>query len=151
MRKTTFLQIASNILCFFCSISLSSGRLRYPDGFERWHHEERQEFKRMRYAVADTLTEAAAVVGGAHALQIIATPLQESLSCATTSGAETISPSFDWRKVEAALYCVRSISKEPPPPDDPLLVSILSSLADLPAHPQLLYTAALTASAYSEW
>lgn len=106
----------------------------------------------MRYAVADTLTEAAAVVGGAHALQIIASPLQESLSAAgITSGAETFSPNFDWRKVEAALYCVRSISKEPPPPGDPMLVSLLSSLADLPTHPQLLYTAALTASAYSEW
>jgi hypothetical protein len=108
----------------------------------------------MRYAVADTLTEAAAVVGGAHALQIIAAPLQESLPCTgptSAAGADTVTSSFDWRKVEAALYCVRSISKEPPPPDDVLLVSLLSSLADLPAHPQLLYTAALTASAYSEW
>jgi len=124
------------------------GRLRYPDGFEHWHREERQDFKRMRYAVADTLTEAAAVVGGAQALQIIAAPLQELLACADAAAP---SPSFDWRKVEAALYCVRSISKEPPPPDDPLLASLLASLADLPAHPQLLYTAALTASAYSEW
>lgn len=106
----------------------------------------------MRYAVADTLTEAAAVVGGAHALQIIAAPLQESLLRASgTSGADAISPGFDWRKVEAALYCVRSISKEPPPPHDALLLSLLSSLTDLPAHPQLLYTAALTVSAYSEW
>lgn len=106
----------------------------------------------MRYAVADMLTEAAAVVGGAHALQIVAAPMQGSLPCAgTKSGADTVSSTFDWRKVEAALYCVRSISKEPPPPDDALLVSLLSSLADLPAHPQLLYTAALTASAYSEW
>lgn len=107
----------------------------------------------MRYAVADTLTEAAAVVGGAQALQIIASPLHESLGSAAgiTPGAEAVSPNFDWRKVEAALYCVRSISKEPPPPGDPMLVSLLSSLSDLPTHPQLLYTAALTASAYSEW
>lgn len=125
--------------------TLKVGRLRYPDGFEHWHREERQDFKKMRYAVADTLIEAAAVVGGAHALQIIAAPLQQLI---VDAGAN---PNFDWRSIEAALYCVRSISKEPPPSDDPLLANLLSSLADLPDHPQLLYTAALTASAYSEW
>jgi hypothetical protein len=130
---------------------LDFGRLRYPDGFEHWHREERQDFKRKRYAVADTLTEAAAVVGGAEALQILAGPLQELSAAVTAGGAATAAAGFDWRVVEAALYCVRSISKEPPPPNDALLVSLLSSLADLPTHPQLLYTAALTASAYSEW
>ena len=133
---------------------LALGRLRYPDGFEHWHREERQDFKRMRYAVADTLKEAAVVVGGSQALQILASPLQEYLArtaTATAGGAVTADAGLDWRGVEAALYCVRSISKEPPPPDDMLLVSLLTSLADLPTHPQLLYTAALTASAYSEW
>lgn len=62
-----------------------------------------------------------------------------------------MTPGLDWRALEAALYAIRAISKEAPPPGDEDLISLLLSLADLPNHPQLLYTATLTASAYSEW
>jgi len=132
---------------------IPSGRVRYPEDFQHWTGEEYREFKRVRYAIADTLIEAASVVGAIQTLHIVATPMQElnlaEATLLTQNGMSNLS--FDWSRFEASLYCVRSISKEPPPAGDPLLLSILASLQNLPDHSQLLYTAALTISAYSEW
>lgn len=132
------------------SANLSSGRLRYPEDHQHWTREEYREFKRMRYAIADTLKEAASVVGAVQTLHIVSTPIQE-LNKAEATYVTPKNTSVDWRRLEASLYCVRSISKEPPPAGDLLLLSILASLPNLPEHPQLLYTAVLTISAYSEW
>ena len=128
--------------------------MQCPEDFQHWTGEEYREFKRVRYAIAHTLTEAASVVGAIQTLHIVATPiheLQKAEATVLTPTNDVPNLGFDWRRFEAALYCVRSISKEPPPAGDPLLLSILASLLDLPEHPQLLYTAALTISAYSEW
>jgi transportin-3 len=128
--------------------------VQYPEDFQHWTGEEYREFKRVRYAIADTLTEAASVVGAMQTLHIVAIPMQklhktEATVLSPTNDVPNLD--FDWRCFEASLYCVRSISKEPPPAGDPLLLSILASLIDVPEHSQLLYTAALTISAYSEW
>jgi hypothetical protein len=159
-KLTRDLHIFSNTLpallntrVFLClHVTLAFGRLRYPEEFLHFSREDRLEFKQARYAIADTLTSAAAVVGPAQTLHIISSPLRE-FSKFVVSGTPdwSMTPGLDWRALEAALYAIRSISKESPPPGDEYLISLLLSLADLPNHPQLLYTATLTASAYSEW
>lgn len=40
-------------------VGLIRGRVRFPDDFETWHHDERADFKRARIAVGDTLLDAA--------------------------------------------------------------------------------------------
>ena len=45
----------------------------------------------------------------------------------------------------------RSISRASPKPGDPLMLQLFSSLVQLPAVPQLQYTASLLLGAYSKW
>lgn len=84
-------------------VALIRGRVRFPDGFDGWHRDERQEFKRARMAVGDTLIDCALVLGGNHMLRLLVEPLLQ-LSTRMSSGAQL----FDWRTAEAALYCIRS-------------------------------------------
>jgi hypothetical protein len=126
-------------------VALVRGRVRFPDGFDSWHREERADFKRGRMAVGDLLVDAAAVLGGGPALRVLAEPLLE-LSARVAGGGE-----FDWRGAEAALYCIRCVHRAAPPPGDPLLAALFGALPGLPAPPPLQYTAALTVGAYADW
>eukprot|EP00240_Pyramimonas_obovata_P002590 CAMPEP_0118943288 /NCGR_PEP_ID=MMETSP1169-20130426/38014_1 /TAXON_ID=36882 /ORGANISM="Pyramimonas obovata, Strain CCMP722" /LENGTH=723 /DNA_ID=CAMNT_0006888509 /DNA_START=206 /DNA_END=2373 /DNA_ORIENTATION=- len=121
------------------------GRVRYPDGFDHWRKDQKAEFKRARYMVADTLMDAAQVVGGAECLALLVKPL-EKLSLDVSQGQ-----AFEWRAAEAALYCIRSVARAAPPPGDPLLAGLLAMLPTLPAQPQLMYTSCLTIAAYADW
>ncbi len=40
-------------------VSLIQERVKYPTGYEKWPKEDKADFKDMRYAVADTLCDAA--------------------------------------------------------------------------------------------
>jgi len=131
-------------------VGLICGRVRYPAGHETMHREERAEFKRARYAVADTLEDAAMVVGGARILELMVEPLQ-AMSQALSAG----SGSFDWRTVESALYCIRAVHKYVQVGAHPVMTQIMAMLPSLPSlpgcSPQLLYTAALMVGAYADW
>jgi len=126
-------------------VALIRGRVRYPDDFEGWRPDERADFKRQRYAVADVLIDAAAVLGGSSTLQLLSEPLQELSASVAAGGA------FEWRAAEAALYCIRSVAKMAPDRSDPLLPQLLAMLPTLPKQPQLLYTSALAIAAYADW
>ena len=45
-------------------VSLIQERVKYPAGFEKWQKDDRADFKDMRYAVADTLCDAARKIVG---------------------------------------------------------------------------------------
>ena len=40
-------------------VALICGRVRYPDDWDTWHRDDRDEFRQQRYSVADTLLDAA--------------------------------------------------------------------------------------------
>lgn len=40
-------------------VNVVRGRVRYPDDFESWHRDDQDEFKRSRFAIGDTLLDAA--------------------------------------------------------------------------------------------
>lgn len=61
--------------------------------------------QRSRNAIADTLEDAALVIGGRRILELMVEPLQD-MSQAVASGTQT----FDWRTAESALYCIRSVA-----------------------------------------
>ncbi|KAL4452442.1 hypothetical protein ABPG75_008104 [Micractinium tetrahymenae] len=126
-------------------VALIRGRVRFHEGFDSWHRDERQDFKRARVAVGDTLIDCASVLGGGRMLQLLVEPLLELSKQVTGGGA------FDWRTAEAALYCVRAVHRCAPLPGDALMTSLFASLPMLPAVPQLQYTVALTIGAYSDW
>ncbi|PSC72289.1 transportin-3 isoform X1 [Micractinium conductrix] len=126
-------------------VALIRGRVRFSEQFDSWHRDERQDFKRARVQVGDTLMDCAAVLGGGRMLQLLVEPLLE-LSKQVTSGA-----AFDWRTAEAALYCIRAVHRCAPLPGDALMTSLFASLPMLPTVPQLQYTVALTIGAYADW
>lgn len=47
---------------FMKLVALIRGRVRYPDDFDSWHKDEKLDFRRSRYAVADTLVDAAGAI-----------------------------------------------------------------------------------------
>jgi transportin-3 len=129
-------------------VALIRGRVKFPPDFDSWHREEKQDFKRGRVDIGDTLCDAADVLGGDKVLPLLVDPLLELNRQVASAGQQA----FDWRTAEAALYCIRCIHDVAPPPGDALLLSLFQSLPGLPAPPpQLQYTMALTVSAYSTW
>ena len=40
-------------------VNVVRGRVRYPDDFESWHRDDQDEFRRSRFAIGDTLLDAA--------------------------------------------------------------------------------------------
>eukprot|EP00898_Chlorokybus_atmophyticus_P004078 jgi/Chlat1/4671/Chrsp3S05637 len=139
-RRISFFQPAFSKL-----VTLISGRVRYPLDFESWRDADKKDFKRSRYAVADTLIDAADVLGGETVLRLLLPPLQQSAE-ALLQGRES-----EWRAAEAALYSIRAVSKSVPHTESAVLPQVMSLLPRLPAQPQLLYTAALTIAAYADW
>merc|ERR1719421_1429021 len=78
--EPAFVQLVSRIML----------RCEYPDGYEAWNRGERRDFKRSRSDIADTLYDAARVVGGEKILELLVQPLREMSATAAGSGA------FDW-------------------------------------------------------
>ena len=126
-------------------VGLIRGRVRFPNDFDELHRDEKADFKRGRVAVGDTLMDAAAVLGGAETLRLLVEPLMELSAKVAAGGA------FDWQAAEAALYCVRCIHREMPPPSYAILLQLFAALPTLPTPAPLQYTAALTIGAYADW
>ncbi|KAK9830032.1 hypothetical protein WJX72_009312 [[Myrmecia] bisecta] len=122
-------------------VALIRGRVRFPDNYDKWHHDEKADFKRSRYAVGDTLQDAAAVLGADRTLRLLLEPLQS-----VSAGGQ-----FDWRTAEAALYCIRAVHKSTPNAGDAMLLSLFASLPQLPQIAPLQYTAAMTVAGYADW
>jgi len=126
------------------------GRVRYPDNFTSLGKEEQKELKRNRYAVGDTLEDAALVIGGARILELMVEPLQE-MSQAVATGSRQ----FDWRTAESAIYCIRAVSRSAPMEAHPVMTALFGTLPQLSSlpqcTPQLLYTCALMVGAYADW
>ena len=120
-------------------------RCVYPEGFESWNRGERRDFKRSRSDIADTLYDAARVVGGEKILELLVQPLREMSATAAGGGA------FDWRQAEAAYYCMKAVAKAVPAASGALLREVIGSLSSVPQQPQLLATSAFTVGSYSGW
>ncbi|CAM6084292.1 unnamed protein product [Calypogeia fissa] len=126
-------------------VSLVSFRVTYPPGYEEWRKDELADFKQTRYAVADLLMDAAAVIGGDATLHLLAQPLLE-----TAAGLER-GGSWEWKSVEASLYCIRAIAKAVSVTENAILPQVAALLPRLPHQPQLLYTSSLTIAALADW
>ncbi|KAG6551513.1 hypothetical protein Mapa_006936 [Marchantia paleacea] len=126
-------------------VSLVSFRVTYPAGFEAWRKDELADFKQTRYAVADMLLDAAAVLGGDATLRLLSQPLLQMAANVGNGG------SWEWRSVEASLYCIRAIAKSVPLSENLILPQVMGILSQLPPQPQLLYTSSLTVASLADW
>lgn len=126
-------------------VSLVSFRVMYPQNHEDLSKEDISDFKRTRYAVGDILMDASSVLGGETTLKILSNSFFQAASTAGNGG------SWDWRSAEAALYCIRAISKAVPMSEGTVMPQVMGFLSKLPPQPQLLQTACLTIGCYSKW
>ncbi|BDA46876.1 Transportin-3 [Coccomyxa sp. Obi] len=126
-------------------VTLLRGRVRFPADWDSWEQDDRDDFKHARQDVSDALLDAAGVLGGERTLQLLTEPLAAVSAQVASGGA------FDWPTAEAALYCVRAVHSNAPEPGNALLLQLFSSLPQLPAVPQLQYTAAMLLAAYADW
>lgn len=126
-------------------VSLVSFRVMYPQNYEDLSKEDISDFKRTRYAVGDILMDASSVLGGETTLKILSNSFFQAASTIGNGG------SWDWRSAEAALYCIRAISRAVPTSEGAVMPQVMGFLPKLPPQPQLLQTACLTIGAYSKW
>ncbi|KAL5544316.1 hypothetical protein UlMin_008100 [Ulmus minor] len=126
-------------------VSLVSFRVQYPQDFQDLSYEDIKEFKQTRYAVADVLIDAALVLGGDCTLKILYTKLFEAV------GRYKNDEHSEWGSAEAALFCIRAVSKYVSTVEAEVMPQIMTLLPKLTQHPQLLQTVCLTIGAYSKW
>ena len=120
-------------------------RVRYPENCDAMTRDEKAEFYFMRGCIADCLRDGASVLGGEAVLKIVSTPLQEVAEAVARGAA------FDWMAVEAAMFCMYSISHLARCSDSVILPQIFASLANVPRQPKLVLMVANNIGAYSEW
>ncbi|XP_057952470.1 transportin MOS14 isoform X2 [Malania oleifera] len=126
-------------------VSLVSFRVQYPQDYQDLSKEDLKDFKQSRYAVADVLIDAAIVLGGEATLKILYMKLVEAI--AHCGGEEHC----EWRPSEAALFCIRAVSKYVSVVEAEIMPQFMDLLPKFPHHPQLLQTVCLTIGAYSKW
>ena len=121
-------------------------KAQYPEDSEHWHSDEKNDFKYTRQAVGDLLLDATDIIGPDSCMRLVIRPLSEVSERMNAGG------SFEWRRAEGSLYCLRSIHRASNDVQDgALLLSILSSLSYLPSQPTLDYSVALMLGAYADW
>ena len=80
-----------------------ANRVAFPAVYSNWPKEAKQDFKRNRNAVADTISDSAYVLGMEATAVRLAVPLKGTASSIQARAAP------EWRSTEAALYCFRAI------------------------------------------
>ncbi|GLJ36877.1 hypothetical protein SUGI_0745270 [Cryptomeria japonica] len=127
-------------------VSLVCFRVTYPQNYDQWSMEILTDFKRTRYAVGDMLMDAASVLGGENILKILS---NNFIQLATRNVGNDAS--WDWRPVEASLYCIRAISRAVSTSEGVVMPQVMDLLPKLPLQSQLLHTECLTIAGYSKW
>ena len=124
-------------------VVLIQHRVRYPATYDAMSDREKDAWKRNRYTVADTLSDAARVLSPDRLLSLLAQPLSRLVGPGEP---------FDWVTAEASLFCIRSIyvyGRDAPPHQ---IAELFTVLPQLPRHVDKLHvTICLTCQAYADW
>lgn len=126
-------------------VSLVNSRVEYPQDYDDQSEEDQKDFKHLRYAIGDVLIDATEVLGGEATLQILFTKLVQAVG--NCSNVEN----YKWQPVEAALYCIQTISKSISGHEVEILPKVMALMEKLPHQPELLQTVCATIGAYSKW
>ena len=116
----------------------------YGDDVESWLESDHKDFRKVRYAISDTLTDANEVLGAQTTLNLLLEPFQVHHNECSAGKA------FNWRIAEGAYYCAKALSRSMPF-ESPLVYHLLTAIPSLPRQPLLLYTSCSTIGAYSSW
>ncbi|XP_042428685.1 transportin MOS14-like [Zingiber officinale] len=126
-------------------VSLVTFRVEYPKDYEELSEEDCKDFRHIRYVVSDVLVDATVILGGEQTLKLLFTKLVQAV------GSHRNEDSFNWRPVEAALFCIQAVAKSVSTQEAEVLPQIMTLLPKLPCESHLLLTVCSTVGAYSKW
>lgn len=133
--------------CFVQLLKALRGLAEFPTDSDGWHEDQRDDFRRFRYAVGDVLTDACKVLTSTSCIQ-------ESYDALNSRLQEFASnPQRLWRGVEACVFCARQMitSNEPAFFQAEVVHKLMQVLPTLPAVGELSNTAIRTVGTYANW
>ena len=124
--------------------------LVYPADYTSWHEEQKDDHRKYRYAAADTLVDAVAVLGVDAALQLLwAATQSQLLDYQQTAGQR-------WHGLEASLHCFRAVGGRVSVTESAVIPQLMRFLEQhrlvSASCPQpLAYTSILLIGRYADW
>jgi len=133
--------------CFVQLLKALRGLSRMPDDSDGWHADQRDDFRRFRYAVGDVLTDACKVLSSVNCIQEAYEALTAQLP------AFSANPQAQWRNIEACVFCARQMitSNEPAFFTAEVVYKLMQLLPTLPPVGELSNTAIRTVGTYANW
>jgi transportin-3 len=116
--------------------------LKLPEDFKELSNSNKDEFRKFRYDVSDTLMDVAKCVGYEACLQKMSMALANLQSLSQSGGV------MQWQDIEAILFAVRAIGKFVPATESNLMPKIMGMLPQMPSEPEVQYSAILVISRY---
>ena len=145
--------IAPFVPYFTSLLSCLQRALCYPDDYDGWNEEQRDEHKKYRYFAADTLVDAVVVVGVRDALRLLWSQAQPAFERYAQSQGRA------WHELEASLHCFRAIGGRVPSDEADVVPQLMTAVArpapvavvSASAPFAVSYTALLLIGRYADW
>jgi transportin-3 len=142
--------------CLSRLVDCSVKNMHYPPGYASWPEDRREDQRRLRNDLADTLDDCTRVLGAVPVLQHICTLFtrqlqlyQQATQQAGAAGGEDLD---GWQGVEACMYAARSIARQVDDKEAQVMPQIVQVIPQLQGtHHLLRYTSTLTVGSYSSW
>mmetsp|Transcript_46187 Transcript_46187/g.76370 ORF Transcript_46187/g.76370 Transcript_46187/m.76370 type:complete len:952 (-) Transcript_46187:199-3054(-) len=118
-----------------------------PGDSHEWPADQKDDFKRFRYAVGDVISDACKVLSSKRCLESAFEALNQRLPIFATS------PADHWRGVEACVFCMRQMisSNEPSFFNADVVSNMMRLLPTLPPVGELTTTSIRTVGTYANW
>lgn len=133
--------------CFVELLRALRGLSEYPPDSDSWRDDERDDFRRFRYSVGDTLTDVCKVLSSSSCIEEAYQALTAKLP------AFAAEPAALWRGVESCVFSARQMitSNEPAFFTAEVVYKLMQLLPTLPAVGELANTAIRTVGTYANW
>jgi len=120
---------------------------QYPTESDGWHADQKDDFKRFRYAVGDVISDACKVLTSTRCLEAGFHALNTQLPLFAANHAE------NWRSVEACVFCMRQMvsSNDLTFFSADIVSKMIQLLPTLPAVGELPNTCIRTIGTYANW
>jgi transportin-3 len=139
------------IPCLSTLVTICLRLMHYPEGYADWPEDRKEDQRRLRYDVADTLEDAARLIGSAACLALIYGKFQQEVKTygdAIAAGSAT----SHWEGVEACLFALRTIARQIPHDESAFTPHIMSVLPQFHVgHALVRYTSTLVVGSFSGW
>jgi len=119
--------------------------MEFPPDVDTWDESEKDKYKKYRYFAAEALVDASYILGTSCCLAKIISSLEKEYTHYCNDQEKK------WQKLEANLYCIRSIARRVNTNENFVLPKVLPLITNLADNSSLRYTCTLIIGRYSDW